>query len=51
MTKIPKRKMLIGHGLGEDIYETPKGTLYGYKGTKTSHWKNLKYWRKMKKVV
>lgn len=49
---IPKGMLLIGHEKGYDIYETKDGKqLWGYIGRKKEHFKNPKYWKKLKKVI
>ena len=46
---IPKKKRLIGHGHKDDIYETPRGILYSYTGSKKGDWTNPKKWKRLTK--
>jgi hypothetical protein len=49
LRRAPKRKMLIGHEASYDVYQTPRGTIYHYRGTKKAHWKNPRFWEKITK--
>ncbi|MEK6885225.1 MAG: hypothetical protein AABY22_36675 [Nanoarchaeota archaeon] len=45
--KIPTKKRLIGHEKKGDIYETPRGQIWEYFGSKKGDFDNCKKWKKL----